>query len=99
MSEFMGNIVGTYDAKATGFLPGGASLHNMNSAHGPDTDTFEKASNAELKPVKIGTGSMSFMFESAYQIATTKWAISESGKLQQDYWKAWQGLERHFKAP
>jgi homogentisate 1,2-dioxygenase len=75
MSEFMGNIVGTYDAKATGFLPGGASLHNMNSAHGPDAETFEKASNAPLQPVKVGEGSMSFMFETAYQIATTKWAI------------------------
>lgn len=122
MSEFMGNIVGTYDAKATGFLPGGASLHNMNSAHGPDAETFEKASKAELKPVKVGEGSMSFMFESAYQIATTKWAIrcvvallplyipahppsspfispSESGKLQQDYWKAWEGLQKHFAPP
>ncbi|UZJ57579.1 hypothetical protein CBS101457_006899 [Exobasidium rhododendri] len=99
MSEFMGNIVGTYDAKATGFLPGGASLHNMNSAHGPDAETFDKASVAELKPVKIGQGSMSFMFESAYQIATTKWAITESGKLQQDYWKAWQDLKKNFVAP
>jgi homogentisate 1,2-dioxygenase len=76
MSEFMGNIVGTYDAKATGFLPGGASLHNMNSAHGPDAETYQKASTADLKPVKVGEGSMSFMFESAYQIATTTWAIS-----------------------
>lgn len=75
MSEFMGNIVGQYDAKAAGFLPGGASLHNMNSAHGPDAETFEKASNAELKPIKVGEGSMSFMFESVYQIATTRWAI------------------------
>ncbi|PWN53311.1 putative homogentisate 1,2-dioxygenase [Violaceomyces palustris] len=96
MSEFMGNICGVYDAKAEGFLPGGASLHNMNSAHGPDAETFEKASNAQLKPAKVGEGSMSFMFESAYQLATTKWAIEESGKLQQDYWKAWSGLKKHF---
>ncbi|WOO78094.1 Homogentisate 1,2-dioxygenase [Vanrija pseudolonga] len=94
MAEFMGNIAGTYDAKATGFLPGGASLHNMNSAHGPDADTFNKASAAELRPQKVGDGSMAFMFESAYQLATTKWAIEESDKLQQDYWKVWQGLEK-----
>jgi homogentisate 1,2-dioxygenase len=84
----MGNIAGTYDAKAEGFLPGGASLHNMNSAHGPDVETFEKASNAELKPTKVGVGSMAFMFESAYQLATTEWALDESGKVQQDYWTA-----------
>lgn len=94
MSEFMGNICGVYDAKAEGFMPGGASLHNMNTAHGPDADTFTKATNADLKPHKVGEGSMAFMFESAYQVATTKWAIIESGKLQQDYWKAWQGLDK-----
>jgi homogentisate 1,2-dioxygenase len=40
MSEFMGLVHGTYDAKAEGFLPGGASLHNAMSAHGPDAATF-----------------------------------------------------------
>jgi homogentisate 1,2-dioxygenase len=94
MSEFMGNICGVYDAKAEGFLPGGASLHNMNTAHGPDAETFTKASAADLKPHKVAEGSLAFMFESAYQIVTTKWAITESGKLQQDYWKAWQGLDK-----
>ncbi|SPC60577.1 probable homogentisate 1,2-dioxygenase [Ustilago sp. UG-2017b] len=97
MSEFMGNIVGIYDAKTSGFVPGGASLHNMNSAHGPDAETFDKASNAPLKPAKVGEGSMSFMFESAYQLATTKYAIEESGKVQQDYCKAWADLKKNFK--
>ncbi|KAJ1034635.1 hypothetical protein NDA18_001491 [Ustilago nuda] len=97
MSEFMGNIVGVYDAKASGFVPGGASLHNMNSAHSPDAETFDKASNAPLKPAKVGEGSMSFMFESAYQLATTKYAIEESGKVQQDYCKAWADLKKNFK--
>jgi homogentisate 1,2-dioxygenase len=35
MNEFMGLVPGVYDAKAEGFLPGGASLHNSMSAHGP----------------------------------------------------------------
>jgi homogentisate 1,2-dioxygenase len=52
------NVAGTYDAKAGGFLPGGASLHSMNTAHGPDVKSFDGASNAELKPVKIATGSI-----------------------------------------
>lgn len=29
MSEFMGLIVGKYEAKESGFRPGGASLHSM----------------------------------------------------------------------
>src|SRR5262249_16798281 len=54
MSEFMGLILGVYDAKEEGFVPGGASLHNCMSSHGPDADTFEKASNTELKPQYMG---------------------------------------------
>ena len=52
MSEFMGLIHGVYDAKAEGFLPGGASLHNMFSSHGPDAETFARASTAELGPAE-----------------------------------------------
>lgn len=64
MSEFMGLISGDYDAKVGGgFRPAGASLHNVMSAHGPDSGAFEGASNAELKPQKVGDGSMAFMFE------------------------------------
>ena len=44
MSEYMGLIHGVYDAKAEGFVPGGGSLHNCFSAHGPDAATFRKAS-------------------------------------------------------
>lgn len=64
MAEFMGLIDGSYDAKeGGGFVPGGASLHNTMSGHGPDAATFEKASTADLVPTKVGQGSMAFMFE------------------------------------
>ena len=64
MSEFMGLISGNYDAKTGGgFQPAAASLHNIMSAHGPDSTAFDSASNAELKPAKVGDGSMAFMFE------------------------------------
>lgn len=64
MSEFMGLIAGDYDAKVGGgFRPAGASLHNIMSGHGPDATAHERASNAELKPQKVGEGSMAFMFE------------------------------------
>lgn len=64
MSEFMGLIAGDYDAKiGGGFRPAGASLHNIMSAHGPDAQTHRLASEAELKPQKVGSGSMAFMFE------------------------------------
>jgi len=44
----MGLIYGEYDAKAEGLLLGGPSLHNCMSCHGPDAQTFERATAAEL---------------------------------------------------
>lgn len=63
-----------HDAKAGGgFRPAGASLQNIMSAYGPDSSTHEKASNAELKPVKVGEGNMAFMFEALLSIGVTEW--------------------------
>jgi homogentisate 1,2-dioxygenase len=95
MSEFMGLCFGQYDAKEEGFVPGGASLHNQMSAHGPDAEAFEKASNAELKPQKL-SGTMAFMFESRYIIRPTKYAM-ETAELQHEYFEVWQGLKKNFK--
>lgn len=95
MSEYMGLIEGAYDAKAEGFVPGGGSLHNMMSAHGPDRETFDRASAAELKPQKIDDG-LAFMFETRWPITTTAQAAG-SGHLQRGYDDVWQGLERHFR--
>jgi homogentisate 1,2-dioxygenase len=95
MSEFMGLCFGQYDAKEEGFVPGGASLHNQMSAHGPDADAFEKASNAELKPQKL-SGTMAFMFESRYVIRPTSYAM-ETAELQHEYFEVWQNLRKNFK--
>jgi homogentisate 1,2-dioxygenase len=94
MSEFMGLIHGAYDAKAEGFAPGGASLHNCMSGHGPDAATFEKASQAELAPQKL-EDTLAFMFESRYVIRPTGFAL-ESPQRQKDYLDCWQGLGKHF---
>ncbi|MFH8618531.1 homogentisate 1,2-dioxygenase [Streptomyces sp. NPDC017979] len=99
MSEYMGLIEGAYDAKTAGkggFVPGGGSLHNMMSAHGPDRDTFERASAAELKPQKIDDG-LAFMFETRWPVVTTAGA-ARAGHLQKGYDGVWQGLERHFRS-
>ncbi|MCF3183271.1 MULTISPECIES: homogentisate 1,2-dioxygenase [unclassified Streptomyces] len=96
MSEYMGLIEGAYDAKAEGFVPGGGSLHNMMSAHGPDRETFDKASAAELKPQKIDDG-LAFMFETRWPITATAQAAA-ADHLQRGYDDVWEGLERHFRA-
>lgn len=95
MSEYMGLIYGEYDAKTGGgFMPGGSSLHNCMSAHGPDADAFDAASNTELEPQKL-TDTMAFMFESRYLIRPTQFAM-ESDTLQDNYLDCWQGLKKHF---
>ncbi len=95
MSELMGLVHGVYDAKAEGFLPGGISIHNCMSAHGPDVATFDKASSAELKPHKIDN-TLAFMWESRYVFRPTRAAL-QSKALQKDYDKVWDGFRKSFK--
>ncbi|MFA7393437.1 MAG: homogentisate 1,2-dioxygenase domain-containing protein, partial [Pigmentiphaga sp.] len=94
-SEFMGLIHGIYDAKAEGFLPGGASLHNCMTGHGPDANTFEKASNADTSKPDYLRDTMAFMFETRGIIRPTAQAL-QSPLLQKDYYQCWQGLPKHF---
>ncbi|KAK2595896.1 hypothetical protein N8I77_013601 [Diaporthe amygdali] len=101
MSEFMGLISGDYDAKTGGgFKPAGASLHNVMASHGPDADTHQRASDAELKPTKVGEGSMAFMFESSLMVGVTDWGLEHCKKLQADYnAHSWVPLKPHFVPP
>jgi homogentisate 1,2-dioxygenase len=85
MSEAMGLIHGAYDAKAEGFAPGGISLHNLMSGHGPDVASWKGASEADLKPVKI-EGTMAFMLESCWPYLPTRFALD---RAQPDYDQAW----------
>jgi homogentisate 1,2-dioxygenase len=94
-SEFMGLIHGVYDAKADGFAPGGASLHNCMSGHGPDAATFDVASRADTTRPHHITDTMAFMFETRTVIRPTRFAL-ESPQLQNDYVQCWQDLRRNF---
>ena len=94
MCEFMGLVYGMYDSKAQGFVPGGASLHNCMQAHGPDSDVFANASNAELEPRKLDN-TMAFMFESRLSMKITRFA-AEAAELQRNYHEAWQNLPKQF---
>ena len=94
-SEFMGLVHGAYDAKAGGFVPGGASLHNCMSGHGPDAASFDKASAADTSKPDHIVDTMAFMFETRLVIRPTRQAL-ESAQLQRDYHECWQGLRRQF---
>ena len=95
MSEFMGLIHGEYEAKKGGFLPGGSSLHMCMSPHGPDTTTFETASNQSDAPHHIGRDTLAFMFETNYFPKLTAAAMA-APNIDRDYYKCWVGLKQHF---
>ncbi len=97
MSEFMGLVKGVYDAKEAGFVPGGSSLHNAMTGHGPDRATFEKASSAKLAPQKIDD-TLAFMFESRYVFVPTEWAL-KTPLRQAGYRDCWQDLGAEFRRP
>jgi homogentisate 1,2-dioxygenase len=95
MSEYMGLVYGTYDAKELGFVPGGASLHNCMMPHGPDTDAYQKAVQSDLKPV-FYEDTLAFMFESRQVWRLTKTAL-EARERQKDYQACWSGLSANFQ--
>lgn len=95
MSEFMGLITGQYDAKPNGFVPGGASLHNRMSAHGPDANAATKAIKQALKPQYLAN-TMAFMFESSLVWKPTEFALNSPSR-QTDYLTCWQDIPILFK--
>ena len=94
-AEFMGLIHGEYDAKAEGFVPGGASLHNCMTGHGPDAQTFEKASRADTSQPHKVADTMAFMFETRTILRPTRYAMA-SPLRQTHYADCWQSLANHF---
>ena len=94
-SELMGLIQGQYDARSEGFRPGGASLHNCMSAHGPDSATFERESTRALSLPDVLQGSLAFMFETRTVLRPSTFAMA-SESLQRDYDQCWHGLKKHF---
>ncbi len=94
MNECMGLVRGVYDAKASGFVPGGLSLHGLLSAHGPDAPTLARAIAAELAPVKLAD-TLAFMFETRQVLRPTQHALAIP-QLQADYDSTWNGLPKMF---
>ncbi|GBN20456.1 Homogentisate 1,2-dioxygenase [Araneus ventricosus] len=87
---------GKNDKNETGFLPGGATSHNIMTAHGPDAECFAKASTVKLGPEKVAENSMAFMFETSLSLTVTNWGERRCQKLDLNYYKCWQSLIKNF---
>ena len=100
MSEFMGNVCGTYDAIGTGFAPGCFSLHSCMTPHGPEADSYDKHLKSEQKPVRVPEGNYLFMFESGFLLKTTKYAMNGFLEVDNTYHNDWKKLaEIKHEAP
>ena len=95
MSELMGLIRGQYDAKAHGFKPGGISIHNRMTPHGPDATTYQSAVKQKQDPDYYDAG-IAFMFESRFAWQITEKALN-SASLQTNYVNCWYDFDRNFK--
>ncbi len=97
MSEFMGLVRGVYDAKPHGFVPGGMSLHNSMTPHGPDAEAFAHHSTVDLAPTRM-RDTLAFMLETRYPQRVTAWAAGLPQR-QDDYQDCWNGLTKRFSPP
>jgi homogentisate 1,2-dioxygenase len=66
------------------------------SGHGPDSNTFERASTVELKPQKL-ENTLAFMFETSMVIHPTQFAM-DTKLRQHEYYRCWQGLKNNFRS-
>jgi len=99
MSEFMGLVGGSYDAKAAGkdgFSPGGASLHVAATPHGPDAAAYAAAIAADTSTPRKFDGGLAFMFETSAMLQLTKAAADPANTAAQPNYAShsWDALPR-----
>ncbi|KIK58015.1 hypothetical protein GYMLUDRAFT_75099 [Collybiopsis luxurians FD-317 M1] len=95
-TEFMGLIYGDYNGRSDGFQPGGASYETGFCPHGVSYEEFEKATEGELRPMRIHENMLAFMFESSMMFTITDYAMKRSGKLHEHEPKMWDNLKAQF---
>jgi homogentisate 1,2-dioxygenase len=94
MSEFMGLIEGSYDAKAD-FRPGGATLHSTMTPHGPDAVSYDKAVEADCSNPTKFEGGLAFMFEASCMLKLSPYAL-RCGHRDMEYASCWADLDDTF---
>jgi homogentisate 1,2-dioxygenase len=90
MSEVLGRSRADRGAKVAGSPAGGPRIPHLRRPHGPDVDSWKKASGADLKPAKI-ENTLAFMVESCWPYRPTQFALD---RAQPDYDQAWAGFPK-----
>lgn len=96
MSEFMGFIQGSYDAKPDVMAPGACTIHNKFRPHGPDATAVAKGTAADVSKPDRYSGSLAFMWETRLAWHPTEWALAHLHNTP--YPLCWEKLEKRFDA-
>jgi len=94
MSEFMGLIHGSYDAKPKSFRVGASSIHNRFTPHGPDAAAVNKGASEDTTKPERYSNTLAFMWETRKVWQPTTHALSN---LKDDeYTQTWEGVRSSF---
>jgi homogentisate 1,2-dioxygenase len=96
MSEFMGLIYGSYDAKPDSFVPGASSIHNRFTPHGPDAAAVNAGTNLDASQPERYSGTLAFMWETRLAWHPTQYALSMLNDL--GYPACWESIQARFDA-
>lgn len=96
MSEFMGLLYGSYDAKPDSFKPGASSIHNRFTPHGPDAAAVRAGTEADTTKPERYTDSLAFMWETRLPWHPTEHALATMHDAA--YPRCWSSVERRFDA-
>mmetsp|Transcript_105141 Transcript_105141/g.307292 ORF Transcript_105141/g.307292 Transcript_105141/m.307292 type:complete len:466 (-) Transcript_105141:179-1576(-) len=96
MSEFMGLVHGSYDAKPDSFLPGASSVHNRFVPHGPDGPAVQKGTELDTSQPERYSDTLAFMWETRLVWHPTEHALATLDDAA--YPSCWSSVERRFDA-
>merc|ERR1740117_2173583 len=94
MSEFMGLLCGSYDAKPGGFTPGASSIHNRFSPHGPDATAVNRGTDQDNSKPERYSGTLAFMWETRLVWHPSVYALETMN--DKDYVGCWGSVPRRF---
>lgn len=98
MTEFMGVISGSYEAKDNkSFGPGSATLHSAMAPHGPDAVSVQRAlsKNNPDEPERPAANNLAFMFETYYMVKISDFAITTEFR-DDSYVSSWHQIPCSF---
>lgn len=94
MSEYMGLLTGSYDAKPDSFLPGASSVHNRFTPHGPDGSAVQRGTDADTTKPERYNNTLAFMWETRLVWHPSEYALQTLNDTE--YPQCWGTVQKRF---